>query len=85
LGRSSDIKFHLIKNRYLALIKNFDLKKYWFHIPVIILKDIIWVSMLTISSPKIIINILKMKKLFFRAYKKRILLKEMIKMAEKND
>jgi len=85
LGRSSNIKFHLIKNRYLTLIKNFNLKKYWLHIPFIILKDIIWVIILTISSPKIIINILTMKNLCLKAYKKRILLKEMIKMVEKND
>ncbi len=79
LGRESYIKYHLIKNRYLTLIKNFDFKKYWYHIPFIIVKDIIWVGMLTISSPKIIIKIIMSSKLIGSAYKKRRMINQMLK------
>jgi len=76
LARPSDIKYHLIKNRYLTLIKNFNLKKQWFHIPFILLKDFIWVGLLTLSSPKIIIKLIKGFDLIFKALEKRKLLKK---------
>lgn len=79
LGRPSLIKYHLIKNRYLTLIKNFRLKRDFRSIPFVFLKDIIWVSLLTISSPKIIIPLMKSFKYIRRALKKRKLLKEKVK------
>lgn len=75
LGRSSEIKFHLIKNRYLTLIKNFRFKNDWSHIPFIILKDIVWVGMLTLSSPKIIIRFIELPRFFRIAWRKRKILK----------
>ena len=71
LARSPEIKFHLIKNRYLTLIKNFRWKHFWWSVPVIILKDIIWVGALTLSSPKIIIKLMLSSKYLKRAFKKR--------------
>lgn len=79
LGREPNIKYHLVKNRYLTLIKNFDFKKYWYHIPFIIVKDFLWVGMLTISSPKIIIKVIMSYKLIGSAYKKRKMIKQMVK------
>jgi len=76
LGRPSEIKFHLIKNRYMTLIKNFRLKEDWFHIPFILIKDIVWVGMLTLSSPKIIIKFYKFPFFFRESYKKRKIIKE---------
>lgn len=78
LGRNSDIKYHLVKNRYLTLIKNFYFKDYWYLIPFIIFKDILWVGMLTISSPKIIIKLIKSSNYIIRAFRKRNLLRKMI-------
>ena len=71
LARPSAIKYHLIKNRYLTLIKNFRLKLHYRSIPFIFLKDIIWVTLLTLSSPKIIIALMKSGKYIKRALKKR--------------
>ncbi|MCK5057032.1 MAG: glycosyltransferase family 2 protein [Candidatus Aminicenantes bacterium] len=71
LGRSADVKYHLVKNRYLTLIKNFRLKKNGCSLPFIFLKDFVWVTLLTISSPKIIIRLMKSGKYIKKALKKR--------------
>lgn len=76
LARPAFIKYHLVKNRYLTLIKNFRFKQFYWTIPFIIIKDIFWVGLLTIFSPKIIINLLKSSKLFKNALAKRRKLKD---------
>lgn len=76
IGRSSEIKLHIIKNRYLTLIKNFRFKKFWWSIPFIFFKDILWLSILTLSSPKIIIKLIMSGKYLKNAIKKRKKIKE---------
>ena len=76
LARSPEIKFHLIKNRYLTLIKNFRWTHFWWSVPFIFMKDIIWVGALTLSSPKIIMKLVMSSKYLRRAYKKRKLIKK---------
>lgn len=76
LSRSPEIKYHLIKNRYLTLIKNFRFKKFWYLIPFVIFKDIIWVGMLTMSSPKIIIKLFSSGGFIISAFRKRKIIKK---------
>lgn len=71
LARPSEIKYHLVKNRYLTLIKNFRFRRFWRTIPGIICKDLFWIPALTISSPKIIIRLMKSGPLFRKAFLKR--------------
>jgi len=71
LGRPGFIKFHLVKNRYLTLIKNFRWNRDFRFLPFILLKDLIWVTLLTIGSPKIIIPLVKSGKYIKRAFEKR--------------
>ncbi|MGD2085852.1 MAG: glycosyltransferase family 2 protein [Candidatus Aminicenantes bacterium] len=71
LARPAAIKYHLVKNRYLTLIKNFRFKQNIKSIPFIFFKDIIWVSLLTFFSPKIIIPLMKSGKYIKKAFKKR--------------
>lgn len=75
MARSAFIKYHLVKNRYLTLIKNFRFRKNFRAIPFIILKDIVWVPLLTASSPKIIIKLMKSGKYIKKALKKRKIIK----------
>jgi GT2 family glycosyltransferase len=75
LARPAFIKYHLVKNRYLTLIKNFRFKRFYWAIPFIIVKDIAWVGLLTFFSPKIIISLVKSGKLFKNALAKRKMLK----------
>ena len=76
LARPSFIKYHLVKNRYLTLIKNFRFRQFYWTIPFIFLKDLIWVGMLTFSSPKIIIKLMKSGKYIKKAFAKRKWLKK---------
>ena len=76
LARPSNIKYHLVKNRFLTLIKNFRFSRNILSIPFIIFKDIIWVSLLTFSSPKIIIPLMKSGRYIKRALEKRKLIRE---------
>lgn len=71
LARPSPLRFHLVKNRYLTLIKNFRLAQFWWAIPFVIGKDLLWVGALTIRSPKIIIAMARSRDIFKRALKKR--------------
>jgi hypothetical protein len=71
LARPAAIKYHLVKNRYLTLIKNFRFKQNFKSIPFVFFKDIIWVSLLTFGSPKIIIPLMKSGKYIKKAFKKR--------------
>ncbi|MCP4219241.1 MAG: glycosyltransferase family 2 protein [bacterium] len=77
MARPPFIKYHLVKNRYLTLIKNFRFSTFYTSIPFIILKDIIWVGLLTFSSPKIIIKLMKSGNLFGNAFRKRRILKQL--------
>ena len=71
LARPSFIKYHLVKNRYLTLIKNFRFRFNKGNILFALLKDSIWVLLLTFSSPKIIIPLMKAGKYIKRARGKR--------------
>ena len=79
LARPAAIKYHLVKNRYLTLIKNFRFKQNIKSIPFIFLKDIIWVSLLTFGSPKNIIPLMKSGKYIKHAFKKRKQVRERIR------
>lgn len=71
LARPPKLRFHLVKNRYLTLIKHFRWRKHWMHIPAIIIKDLVWVGLLTISTPQIIIWLIQAGPRFQRAWRKR--------------
>jgi len=71
LCRSPELKYHLVKNRYLTLIKNFRWRRFGWAIPFIIGKDLVWVGALTLSAPVIIIRLLKSGRIFKRATIKR--------------
>jgi GT2 family glycosyltransferase len=71
LARPPLLRYHLIKNRYLTLIKNFRFAQFWWTLPFILIKDLLWVCALTIAAPKIIIALANSKEIFQRAFKKR--------------
>jgi len=71
LSRPAPLRYHLLKNRYLTLIKNFRFSQFWWTLPFIFVKDLLWVCALTISAPKIIIALVNSKDIFKRAFKKR--------------
>ncbi len=76
LSRPKDIIYHIVKNRYLTLIKNFRIKKNIHNIPFVIIKDIFWLGFLIFSFRFSIIKLLKDKNLFKKAMEKRKIIKE---------
>ncbi len=71
LARPAGLRFHLVKNRYLTLIKNFRWKRDWAALPFVFLRDLLWVGALTFRSPKIIIALVRSRSVFRRAREKR--------------
>jgi len=70
-ARPAHLRFHLVKNRYLTLVKNFRWRTSWAALPFVVLKDLLWVGALTFRSPKIIIALARSRELFAKAWKKR--------------
>lgn len=71
LARPAPLRAHLVKNRYLTLVKNFRWRRDWAALPFIVLRDLLWVGALTIRSPKIIIALARSRGAFRRAREKR--------------
>ncbi len=76
LARPPDIQFHLVKNRYLTLIKNFRWRRFWWTIPFMLVRDAAWVGALTARSPGIIIRLMKAGPLFRLARRKRQVIRD---------
>jgi GT2 family glycosyltransferase len=76
LARPASLRFHLVKNRYLTLIKNFRFAQFWWTLPFIFVKDLLWVGALTIRSPQIIIALVRSRRIFKRALEKREAIKK---------
>ncbi len=71
LARPAPLRAHLLKNRYLTLIKNFRWRRDWARAPIALLKDLLWAGALTIRSPKIIIALVRSRRVFKNAWEKR--------------
>ncbi|MDD8012004.1 MAG: glycosyltransferase family 2 protein [Acidobacteriota bacterium] len=75
-ARPAPLRFHLLKNRYLTLIKNYRFRRLWWTLPFVLAKDLLWAGSLTIRSPKIIIALVRSRSAFKRAWEKRKLIKD---------
>lgn len=71
LARPTSLRYHLVKNRYLTLVKNFRLWRDGWSLPLIAARDLLWVGALTIRSPKIIIALARSRHVFKKAWQKR--------------
>jgi GT2 family glycosyltransferase len=71
LARPAPLRCHLLKNRYLTLIKNFRWRRDWGRLPFVLFKDLLWAGALTIRSPKIIIALVRSRQVFKSAWGKR--------------
>lgn len=71
MSRPAELRYHLLKNRYLTLIKNFRFARFWWTLPFILGKDLLWTCALTIGAPKIIIAVAHSGDIFKRSLQKR--------------
>lgn len=76
LARPAPLRIHLVRNRYLTLVKNFRLRRDGWSLPLVVARDLLWVGALTILSPKIIIALARSGHAFQRAWQKRKWIKD---------
>ncbi|MEW5806014.1 MAG: glycosyltransferase family 2 protein [Acidobacteriota bacterium] len=70
-ARPSEIKYHIVKNRYLSILKNDSLGSYLRDLPFILSRDLIVFTYLLFSSPGVLALLFKNRKLFRKAMEKR--------------
>ncbi len=68
--RSPFIQYHIIKNRYLTLIKNVKVFQFILHFPFIFFRDIVYLLVI-VKNPSILKKLLSSVKIFKKAFKKR--------------
>ena len=71
-----ELQFHLVKNRYFTMIKNDSLKSFLLNLPNILVYEVkLWIYIL-LFRPEIILSLIKNKGVFFKAWRKRKIIKE---------
>lgn len=70
-GRPTLLKYHIFKNRYLSIIKNDTLSSYVFNFPFIAARDAALFFYFLGTSPAVFWLLLKNRRLFRQAFKKR--------------
>lgn len=71
LGRNSEVRFHIAKNRYLTIIRNDSVAGYISNIPFIWARDLGTLALLLVSSPGVLLRLWKERHVFSRARAKR--------------
>lgn len=70
-GRSADMKYHIVKNRWLMMIKNDRLADYLLNLPFILARDAALLAYLLVSAPSSCLRLVLEPACFVRAWNKR--------------
>ncbi len=71
LGRSPELRFHAVKNRYLAILRNDSLAGYLANLPFIWSRDLATVALLSATSPGVLLRLWRHRGLFRDALRRR--------------
>jgi hypothetical protein len=71
LGRSSDIRFHIVKNRYLTILRNDTPGSYLRDLPFILGRDLLTAGLLALASPGVLRRLWRERALFAAALRRR--------------
>ena len=71
LGRGADVRFHIVKNRYLTIIRNDSVAGYVTNIPFIWTRDLCTLALLLVSSPGVLARLWRRRAVFSQARAKR--------------
>lgn len=71
LGRSPEIRFHAVKNRYLAILRNDSPSGYLANLPFILMRDISVAALLAMTSPSVFARLWRGRGLFRGALQRR--------------
>ncbi len=68
LGRSPDVRFHVVKNRILTLLRNDTRRDFLLHLPFIICRDLATFALLLATSPRVLARLWRARALFRDAW-----------------
>jgi len=71
LGRSAEVRFHVVKNRYLTIMRNDSVAGYCLNLPFIWARDLGTLALLLVSSPQVLLRLWRERAVFSRARGKR--------------
>ena len=71
LGRSPELRFHIVKNRYLTLIRNETLGGYVRHLPFIWARDLAMLALAGLTGPGVFVRLWRARGLAARARERR--------------
>lgn len=83
-GRSADLQYHIVKNRWLMMIKNERPLDYVRNAPFIWARDIAMLGYLTLFCPSALFRLVTSPAVFARAWQKRRRLEHMIQDASRS-
>lgn len=71
LGRSAEVRFHVVKNRYLTILKNDTPRDYLANLPFILGRDAALLVLLLATSPGVLLRLWRERGIFRRALEAR--------------
>jgi len=71
LGHSPEIRFHIVKNRYLTIMRNDSVAGYWANVPFIWARDLGTLALLLVTSPVVLLRLWRSRQVFAAARTKR--------------
>jgi GT2 family glycosyltransferase len=71
LSRNPELRFHIVKNRYLTILRNDRLRSYLGNLPWVLGRDAATCVLLLVSSPGVLVRLARARALFAEARRKR--------------
>ena len=71
LGHSAEVRFHIVKNRYLTIMRNDSVAGYCANIPFIWARDLGTFALLLVTSPVVLLRLWRSRHVFAQARGKR--------------
>lgn len=71
LGRPPDLRFHIVKNRYLTILRNDTAAGYLSNLPFILARDLATLLLLLTTSPRVLLRLWRERALFRGALERR--------------
>ena len=71
LGHGADVRFHVVKNRYLTIVRNDSVAGYCTNIPFIWARDLGTLALLLVTSPVVLVRLWRSRHVFVQARAKR--------------
>jgi hypothetical protein len=71
LRRPPELRYHIVKNRYLTILRNDTRRGYLANLPFVLARDVAVAAALLLTSPGVLLRLLGSRSLFAAALEKR--------------